>query len=47
YDYAGSNDWNMYAYDLDDATDLMKLGMLGQDPVKSANQVYLTIEASF
>ncbi|MDD3813763.1 MAG: DUF3373 family protein, partial [Desulfocapsaceae bacterium] len=47
YDYAGSNDWNMYAYDLSDATDLMKLGMLGQDPVESADQVYLTLEATF
>ena len=46
YDYAGSNDWNMYAYDLSDATDLMKLGYL-QDTVESADQVYLTLEATF
>ncbi|MBU0664050.1 MAG: DUF3373 domain-containing protein [Proteobacteria bacterium] len=46
YDYAGSNDWNMYAYDLNDATDLMKLGYL-QDTVESADQVYLTLEATF
>ncbi len=47
YDYSGSNDWNMYAYDLDDAADLATLRMFGQDPIESADQVYLTLEATF
>lgn len=46
YNYAGSGDWNMYAYDFDDAMDLMKLGYM-QDSVESADQVYLTLEATF
>jgi len=47
YDYAGSNDWNMYAYDLDDAADLAKLGMMGVDPIESADQIYVTLEVAF
>jgi hypothetical protein len=47
YDYSGSNDWNMMAYDLGNSADLAKLRMLGQDPVESANQVYVTLEATF
>ncbi len=47
YDFAGSNDWNMAPYDLDDATDRMKLGLMGQDTIESADQVYLTLEATF
>lgn len=47
YDYSGSNDWNLYPYDLGDAGDLMKLQMMGMDPVESADQVYLTFEAYF
>jgi hypothetical protein len=47
YDYSGSNDWNMYAYDLGDTMDLRKLGMMGQDPVESADQIYVTLEATF
>jgi hypothetical protein len=47
YKYSGSNDWNMKAYDLGDNIDLAKLGMLGMDPVESADQIYLTLEATF
>jgi hypothetical protein len=46
YDYAGSNDWNMYPYDLSDATDLAKMtGWV--DPIESADQIYATLEVAF
>jgi hypothetical protein len=47
YDYFGSGDWNMMPYDLSNAGDLGKLQMMGQDPVESADQIYLTFEAYF
>lgn len=47
YDYAGSGDWNMMAYDLSDSSDLMALGMMGVDAVESADQIYVTLEATF
>lgn len=47
YDYSGSGDWNLMPYDLGDAGDLAKLQMMGQDPVESADQVYVTFEAYF
>jgi hypothetical protein len=47
YDYSGSNDWNMAPYDLSDDAGKLALFYLGQDPVESADQVYLTLEASF
>ena len=47
YDYSGSGDWNMKPYDLGNQADLMSLRMMGMDPVESADQVYLTFEASF
>jgi hypothetical protein len=47
YDYFGSGNWNMMAYDLSSAEDQMKLQMMGQDPVESADQVYLTFEVTF
>ncbi len=47
YDYAGSGNWNMAPYDLSDSMDLMKLQAMGLDPVKSADQVYITMEAYF
>ena len=52
YDYAGSGDWNMYPYDLDDATDMMMLNGLvsagmANDPVERADQIYLTFEVYF
>jgi hypothetical protein len=47
YDYSGSGDWNLSPYDLSDAADLAALQMLGQDPVESADQIYLTFEAYF
>lgn len=47
YDYFGSGNWNMAAYDLSSAADLGKLGMMGQDPVESADQIYLTFEVAF
>jgi len=47
YDYSGSGDWNVQPYDLDDAGDLQTLEMFGQDPVESADQVYLTFETFF
>jgi len=47
YDYSGSGDWNMAAYDLSNGGDLMKLGMMGLDPVEDADQIYLTFEAFF
>lgn len=49
YNYSGSMDWNVKPYDLDD--DLMQLGAMqqgmGLDPIKTANQFYLTLEAYF
>ena len=45
YDYSGYFDWNMKPYDLD--SDQMTLRMMGQNPVKSADQVYMTFEAYF
>lgn len=47
YDYAGSGDWNMHPYDLDDAADRMMLQAMGMDPIESADQIYLTFEAYF
>ncbi len=52
YNYTGSGDWNMMAYNLGDATDLQKIeGLMNagymQDPVNHADQVYLTLEATF
>jgi hypothetical protein len=47
YDYSGSGDWNLMPYDLSDAGDKNTLQALGQDPVESADQVYLTFEAYF
>ncbi|SDP22169.1 DUF3373 family protein [Desulforhopalus singaporensis] len=47
YDYFGSGNWNLAPYDLSDSADLAKLQMMGQDPVESADQVYLTFEAFF
>jgi len=47
YDYAGSNDWNMAPYDLSDAGDQFKLAAMGVDAIESADQVYVTLEASF
>ncbi len=47
YDYAGSNDWNMYPYDLSNSADLAKLGMIGVDPIESADQIYVTLEVAF
>ena len=49
YDYSGSGDWNMTPFDLSD--DKAQLGMMNQmngyDPVKRADQIYLTFEAYF
>ena len=47
YDYFGSNDWNMYPFDFDDATDMQYLQAMGFDSVESADQVYVTFEAYF
>jgi len=47
YDYSGSMDWNLKAYDLDDSNDVMALGMLGLDPIEQADQIYVTFEAYF
>jgi hypothetical protein len=47
YDYFGSGVWNLSPYDLSDNGDRGKLQMMGQDPVESADQVYLTFEAYF
>ncbi len=47
FDYFGSGDWNMYAYDLSDPGDQAKMMMMGLDPVEQADQVYLTFEAFF
>lgn len=47
YDYFGSGDWNMAAYDLSDPMDQMKMAMMGIDSVEQADQIYLTFEAFF
>ena len=47
YDYSGSGDWNLAAFDLSDANDVQELQMIGRDPVESADQIYLTFEAAF
>lgn len=45
YNYSGSNDWNVYAYDLDD--DRIAMQAMGLDPIESADQVYVTLEVAF
>jgi len=45
YNYSGGFDWNVKPYNLDTEKD--KLQAIGQNPVQSANQVYLTFEAYF
>lgn len=45
YDYAGGSNYNFKPYDLD--KDREALQMLGMNPVESANQVYLMLEAHF
>jgi hypothetical protein len=45
YNYSGYFDWNMKPYDLD--SERAQLQMLGQNPVESADQVYLTFEVRF
>ncbi len=47
YDYFASGNWNIAPYDLDSAADQAKLQMMGQDPVESADQIYVTFEAAF
>nr|MBC8208168.1 DUF3373 family protein [Candidatus Desulfatifera sulfidica] len=47
YDYSGSADWNMKPYDLNNATDVATLAGMGMDPVESADQIYVTFEATF
>jgi hypothetical protein len=44
YDYSGSGDWNFAPIDLSDSAAVQASG---QDPVESADQVYLTFEAYF
>ena len=45
YDYAGGSNYNFKPYDLD--SDRQALQMLGMNPVESANQAYLMLEAHF
>lgn len=45
YDYSGGFDWTTKPYDLD--TETAELERLGMNPVKSADQVYMTFEAYF
>ena len=50
YNYSGSNDWNMAPVDVDDLTTIGQYNAVladGFDPIKSADQVYLTLEATF
>ena len=47
YNYSGYFDWNMRPYDLSSASDLTQLQMTGQNPVRSADQVYVTFEVNF
>ncbi len=47
YDYFGSGDWNVKPFDYGDQGDLAAMRMMGLDPVESADQVYLTFEATF
>ncbi len=47
YDYSGSGDWNIAPYDLSSSSDKEQLQMFGQDPVESADQIYVTFEAYF
>lgn len=47
YDFAGSGNWNMPAFDLGSSVDLAMLGGMGLDAVESADQFYLTFEALF
>jgi hypothetical protein len=44
YNFSGSNDWNMTPIDLDDTAILRAYEM---NPVENADQVYLTLEATF
>jgi len=45
YNYSGYFDWNMKPYDLD--SERAQLQMMKQNPVESADQVYLTFEVRF
>ena len=45
YDYAGGSNYNFKPYDL--GSDQAALQILGMNPVESANQIYLTLEAYF
>ncbi len=47
YDYSGSNDWNVMPYNLASNADQKKMALIGMNPVEQANQVYLTLEATF
>ncbi|MBU4230289.1 MAG: DUF3373 family protein [Desulfurivibrionaceae bacterium] len=47
YNYTGSMDWNVMPYDVGDANEAWKANFAGQDIIESADQVYLTFEASF
>ena len=47
YHYSGGFDWNVKPFDLSLASEGAKLQAIGQNPVTSANQVYLTFEAYF
>ncbi len=46
YNYTGSGDWNMMPVDMDNLMDSM-LNAQMSPPVESADQVYLTFEATF
>ncbi|MDR0477702.1 MAG: DUF3373 family protein [Desulfobulbaceae bacterium] len=45
YNYSGYFDWNMRPYAL--GSEKAQLQMLGQNPVESANQIYMTFEVTF
>ena len=47
YNYSGSGDWNMAPYDLTSSADLAKMSSMGMDPIKRADQLYLSMEAYF
>jgi hypothetical protein len=47
YNYAGSGNWNYAPYDLGSRQDLMKLHNIGLDPIKTADQIYVSMEAYF
>ena len=47
YDYTGSMDWTTMPFDVNDTAEMTRAALSGATIVDSADQVYVTFEASF